>query len=57
MLAYIRGSWCVVGLAGCVAFAAWLAGAVALCLWSCVVGAVVSAALVVVCWAWLRGWL
>ena len=46
--------WAVVLAAEVVALAAWIAGAVSVCLWSLVVAAGVAALLVVVSWAYLK---
>ena len=46
--------WAAVLAAGALALAAWIGGAVSVCLWSLVVAAAVSALLVVVSWVYLR---
>ena len=46
--------WAAVLAAGALALAAWIGGAVSVCLWSLVVAAVVSALLVVVSWVYLK---
>ena len=46
--------WAVVLAAGALALAAWIGGAVSVCLWSLVVAAGMSALLVVVSWVYLR---
>ena len=47
-------SWAVVLAAEVLAFAAWIGGAVSVCLWSLVVAAAASALLVVVSWVYLK---
>ena len=46
--------WAAVLAAGALALAAWIAGAVSVCLWSLAAGAAVSALLVVVSWVYLK---
>ena len=46
--------WAAVLAAGALALAAWIAGAVSVCLWSLVVATGVSALLAAVCWCWLK---
>ena len=46
--------WAVVLAAEVLALAAWIAGAVSVCLWSLVVAAAVSALLVIVSWVYLK---
>ena len=46
--------WSAVLAAGVLALAAWIGGAVSVCLWSLVVAAGVAALLVVVSWAYLK---
>ena len=46
--------WAAVLAAGALALAAWIGGAVSVCLWSMVAAAAVSALLVAVCWVWLK---
>lgn len=46
--------WAAVLAAGTLALAAWIGGAVSVCVWSLVVAAVVSALLVVVSWVYLK---
>ena len=47
-------SWAAVLAAGALALAAWIGGAVSVCLWSLVVAAAASALLVVVSWVYLK---
>ena len=47
-------SWAVVLAAEVLAFAAWIGGAVSVCLWSLVVAVGVSALLVEVSWVYLK---
>ena len=46
--------WAAVLAAGALALAAWIGGAVSVCLWSLAVAAAVSALLVVVSWVYLK---
>ena len=46
--------WAVVLAAGALALAAWIGGAVSVCLWSLVVVVAVSALLVEVSWVYLK---
>ena len=46
--------WAAVLAAGALALAAWIGGAVFVCLWSLAVAAAVSALLVVVSWVYLK---
>ena len=46
--------WAAVLAAGALALAAWIGGAVSVCLWSLVVAAGVAALLVVVSWVYLK---
>ena len=46
--------WAVVLVAEVLALAAWIAGAVSVCLWSLVVAVGVSALLVAVSWVYLK---
>ena len=46
--------WAAVLAAGVLALAAWIGGAVSVCLWSLAVGAAVTALLVVVSWVYLK---
>lgn len=46
--------WAAVLAAGALALAAWIGGAVSVCLWSLVVAAAVSALLVAVSWVYLK---
>ena len=49
-----RIGWAVVLVAEVLALAAWIAGAVSVCLWSLVVAVGVSALLVEVSWVYLK---
>ena len=46
--------WAAVLAAGALALAAWIAGAVSVCLWSLVVATGVSALLVAVSWVYIK---
>ena len=46
--------WAAILAAGALALAAWIGGAVSVCLWSLVVAAAVSALLVIVSWVYLK---